>query len=1257
MRIAARLLASVLLLTLSMPVALINADTGDAIAISGLSGTETAGTSDSFTVTGLTSGIEDPTYTGTVTFTSSDPSAVLPPPYMFDGSEGHHVFSVTFQTAGVQSVTATDDSSLTDSANTTVGAGNAFLVVANSSLADLASGGNRNISATVTDAFGNPVIGDSVAFTQSGTGSVSGLASDTTNSSGVASVTATGNIAGTVVIKAADGSIHDSVTFDVVAGPLDHINVTPSLATVSPGQSQSYTTTAFDNANNTIGDETGSAVLTITPNGSCTTTSCSAAVGGTHTIHAAFSGKTDTATLDVGNNSPVANPDSKTVLENAASTAIAVLANDTDADNDTLTVTSVTNPPHGTASVDGDSGGVHYTPDVNYNGSDSFSYDISDGNGGVDTGLVSITVSAVNQVPSFTGGGNDTTLEDSGGQTISHWATSISKGASNESGQLLNFIVTDNNNPLFSVQPQVDAGSGDLTYTPAANANGTALVTVKLHDNGGVASGGVDTSATQTMTITVTSVNDAPTFTAGADQAVLENSAARTVAGWATLLSPGPANESGQVLSINTTNDNNGLFSAQPSVSLTGTLTFTPAANANGSAIVSVTLSDNGGTASGGDDSTTKTFTISVSPVNQVPSFVGGADDTTLEDSGAQSITNWATSINKGAPNEAGQSLNFIVTNTNNALFSTQPDVNASTGSLTYTPAANANGVATVTVKLHDDGGTLGGGVDTSAPQTMTITVTAVNDTPTFTDPADQTINEDAGAQIAAGLSAPVTAGPSNESGQVLTFLVTNDNNALFSAQPTLNTATGTLTYTPAANANGSAVVTAVLSDNGGTANGGDDSLTHTFTITVRSVNDAPSFVKGADQTLAEQSSPSTQTVVGWATGFSPGPSQESGQTVLAYNILTDDHPLLFSVQPAISTNGTLTYKLAANRNGVANISLNVQDSGGTANGGVDISPTQTFKITVTGVDHPPAATNDLPVIIEGSGPTTIDVLANDNDPDGDNLTIAGIRQGARGHVAMAANRKSLTYDPTGTFVGTDSFIYSVSDGRGGLAVATVFVTIAKDTIAPIATAPVAWITTRAVGTTASIVVTFSGTDQGLGIKNFQLSESRNNGPWVATPVVVGAHSIVRIVTIGSLYQYRVRAVDLAGNIGPWANLANFTPTLFQESSGTYTQTWTGSHPAYALGKRLVFNRTPRGNASFTCTCSSISVISPKGPGQGGGRVYIDGTFVATVSEFNSKTLGPLVLFAHTWTTKGSHRIDIVNTGVQFDVDAFLTLQ
>ncbi len=68
-------------------------------------------------------------------------------------------------------------------------------------------------------------------------------------------------------------------------------------------------------------------------------------------------------------------------------------------------------------------------------------------------------------------------------------------------------------------------------------------------------------------------------------------------------------------------------------------------------------------------------------------------------------------------------------------------------------------------------------------------------------------------------------------------------------------------------------------------------------------------------------------------------------------------------------------------------------------------------------------------------------------------------------------------------------------------------------------------------------------------------------------------------------------------------------------------------------------------------------MISPKASNLGTARVYVDGVLLATVSEHSSTTLGPQVLFAHTWTTNGPHRLDIVNTGARLDVDAFLTLQ
>src|SRR3989442_8460326 len=93
----------------------------------------------------------------------------------------------------------------------------------------------------------------------------------------------------------------------------------------------------------------------------------------------------------------------------------------------------------------------------------------------------------------------------------------MSAGSANEAAQVLNFIVSTTNTAMFSVPPAI-AANGTLTFTPAANANGSATVTVQVHDDGGVANGGVDTSAAQKFTITRNAVNHAPSFTKGANQ-------------------------------------------------------------------------------------------------------------------------------------------------------------------------------------------------------------------------------------------------------------------------------------------------------------------------------------------------------------------------------------------------------------------------------------------------------------------------------------------------------------------------------------------------------------------------------------------------------------------------------------------------------------------------------------------------------------------------------------------------------------------
>ena len=182
----------------------------------------------------------------------------------------------------------------------------------------------------------------------------------------------------------------------------------------------------------------------------------------------------------------------------------------------------------------------------------------TDGENSSDT--TNINIISNNNAPIFTKGGDQSVSEDAGAQSVAGWATDILPGATDETAQILSFKVTNDNDSLFSVQPGIDE-FGNLTYTPAVNANGSAKITVSLSDDGGTANGGVDTSVAQTFTITVSPVNDAPLFTVGADQSVAEDAGAQSVANWATNVSPGAANETDQSLSFKVTSDNDSLFS------------------------------------------------------------------------------------------------------------------------------------------------------------------------------------------------------------------------------------------------------------------------------------------------------------------------------------------------------------------------------------------------------------------------------------------------------------------------------------------------------------------------------------------------------------------------------------------------------------------------------------------------------------------------------------------------------------------------
>ncbi len=173
------------------------------------------------------------------------------------------------------------------------------------------------------------------------------------------------------------------------------------------------------------------------------------------------------------------------------------------------------------------------------------------------------------------------------------------------------YTVTGNTN--LAVVVATIAGGTNLSLVPVPGLEGTSLVTVRATDVGGL-------FLEQTVLVTVT-VNQAPTLDFA--QRVLgvpgTDTSVQTVSGFATL-APGPAAEAGQTLGLTATTDNPALFSAGPTVLADGTLTYTLAMGASGSALVTVVAMDNGGTALGGHDRTTNMFRINVVPADLVVS-------------------------------------------------------------------------------------------------------------------------------------------------------------------------------------------------------------------------------------------------------------------------------------------------------------------------------------------------------------------------------------------------------------------------------------------------------------------------------------------------------------------------------------------------------------------------------------------------------------------------------------------------------------
>jgi cysteine-rich repeat protein len=214
-----------------------------------------------------------------------------------------------------------------------------------------------------------------------------------------------------------------------------------------------------------------------------------------------------------------------------------------------------------------------------------------------------------------------------------------------------------------------------------------------------------------------------------------------------------------------------------------------------------------------------------------------------------------------------------------------------------------------------------------------------------------------------------------------------------------------TLTLTPTAGASGVALITVTAQDDGGIANGGDDSFEQTFTVTINEVNDIPSFDATGNFTVDEDSGPKEVLVKNISAGVN-----EAGQVVSMRAV--SSNPSIIpnpSMSPVEGGQSAMIFTPATNASGTVTITLTAQDNGGTANGGLD-SFERTFIINVEAVADAPNLTvanvtaNEDTVI-----PLNITSSLNDNDGSETlSVTIDGIPTGSSLSAGILIQRSLL---------------------------------------------------------------------------------------------------------------------------------------------------------------------------------------------------------------------------------------------------------
>jgi len=696
------------------------------------------------------------------------------------------------------------------------------------------------------------------------------------------------------------------------------------------------------------------------------------------------------------NSAPVANNDSYNVNEDntlVISAENGVLSNDTDPNGDTFTIddTFIVAPTHGQLLLSID-GSFSYIPDANFNGVDQFQYAAIDSQGASATATVTVIVNSQPDNP---------VAQNDAYQFSRNNLFSVSA----ESGLLANDFNIETGELTVDTAPVTEPQNGTLnlnsdgsfTYQPNADFSGVDSFSYSISNDQGL-------TATAQVTLSESGNNTFPE--ASDDQfTIAEDSSATQLNVLAN-----DSDADGDTITLFNVNSTLGSASI-----VNGQIEYTPPANFSGQTVLTYSITDGYENGSPGEKDSTASVTIIVTPVNDAP--IANVDLATInEDAIALLIDVLA---NDSDIDGDSLILSEVSANSGTALIVDNQ--------IQYTPAANVNGVATVTYSIKD-------AQDANATSTLSITILPINDAP-VANADTATMDEDA-----APITIDVLANDSDVDGDSLVI------NTASADEGTATIVNNQIQYAPADNANGAATVIYTASDN----NGGTDSST--LTITINPFNNAP--VANADTaTMDEDTAPITIDVLA-------NDSDVDGDSLIISTASAD-------IGTATIVNNQIQYTPAANANGVATVIYTASDNkGGTAS--------STLAIAINPINDAPVATADTATIDEDAAPITIDLLANDSDVDGDSLVIS-TASADEGTATIVNNQ--IQYTPTANANGVATVAYTASDNNGGTANSTLAITINPINDAPIATADTATMEENAAPITIDVLANDSDVD------------------------------------------------------------------------------------------------------------------------------------------------------------------------------------